>query len=207
MHSIVPHHARPLLSILPAVPAVGVGVGAGGAGWGGWGGETDPNNQPQPYDPWTPAQCNAYAQQMAQAGCNVRTLPVLTTNGRGSGGGDFVPDFLVRPFSPAVALGFGGIFKEACNTHDRCYGSTWSTKDQCDSALEYNMVVDAQRNIPSALHPLFAFATTGQAHAYRLTLQWEQYFPWNTSKNVCNSAQSDAQCRDSAADFRAYGCQ
>lgn len=185
----------------------GGGWGGGGGYGGGWGGETDPSNQSDPPPAvWSAAQCAAFAQQQAQQGCNVNNPPQLMTNGCGTYGGLFVPDFLVSPIQAAVALAFGPVFTDACNWHDYCYGSIHLSKNYCDTTLEGMMVAGARDAIPSVLYPIFQPAVMGQSFAYSRTLAWEQYFPWNTSQNSWNASQVEAQCRNDAIEYRSHGC-
>lgn len=127
-------------------------------------------------------------------------------NGCGTSGGFPVPDYLVSPVSPAVALAFGGIFRDACNAHDMCYSLLYRTKAQCDLMLEQDMIQTAQQQIPAVLRPVFASAVSGQSYAYSRTLLWEGIFPWNTSQSAFDAAQNDARCRMAAADFQWNGC-
>ena len=105
-----------------------------------------------------------------------------------------MPDFLVG------AAQFGPIFTNACNMHDRCYGTVGKTKAECDIALKEDMILQAEMEIPAALHLIYMPLARAQAAAYSQGLQWETIAPW-TSLPAFNTARDEAYCRSWASDY------
>ncbi|WP_199912400.1 hypothetical protein [Stenotrophomonas sp.] len=134
-------------------------------------------------------------------GCNVYNPPVLLVNGCGAVGGMPVPDFLVSPVSAGVAAGYGGIFTDACNAHDVCYGTVGKDKAACDAQLNEDMVAVGLANIPEPNKGFFMPYVQGQAWAYSKFLQWEYIQPW-TSGPAFNAAQDEAWCRKWSAEYQ-----
>jgi len=173
----------------------GYGGGGGGGGWGNDGNSGDPEREYQAR--W----CMDFPHEVWKYGCDIYSPPPLAVNGCGTAGGMPVPDFLVSPASPAVAAGFGAIFKAACDIHDRCYGTAGSNKKDCDEALYQDMVRAAESRIPGWLLPGFRPFIQGQAWAYSNFLQWETVMPW-TSVPAFNAAQDEGYCRKWAGEYR-----
>ena len=177
-----------------SVPGFG-GIGGGGGGWGNDGNSGDPEREYRAH--W----CSDFPSEVWKHGCDVYSPPQLAVNGCGTAGGMPVPDFLVSPVMAVVAAGMGGIFTDACDVHDRCYGTAGNQKSKCDEALYRDMVIGAESYIPAALLPAFRPYAHGQAWAYSKFLQWETVMPW-TSGPAFNAAQDQGYCRRWASEFR-----
>lgn len=172
------------------------GYGGGGGGWGNDGNSGDLERE------YTALWCqDAPTNFWEYYSCNLNSPPPLEVNGCGTAGGIPVPDFLIAPGAQAAAAAaFGGIFTEACNSHDRCYGTAGSTKSSCDNNLYNDMVAVAEERIPQAVKTVFIPFAQGQAWAYSKFLQWEYVAPW-TSNPAFNSAQDEALCRKWSSEY------
>ncbi|HYG04960.1 MAG TPA: hypothetical protein VD865_00930 [Stenotrophomonas sp.] len=173
----------------------GYGGAGGGGGWGNDGNSGDPEREYQAR--W----CMDFPHEVWKYGCDIYSPPPLAVNGCGTAGGMPVPDFLVSPVMPAVAVAMGTIFREACDVHDTCYGTPGANKAECDHALYRDMVELGERNTPAGLRAVFAPYLRGQAWAYSRFLQWESVSPW-TSAPAFNAAQDQAFCRRWSAEYR-----
>lgn len=94
----------------------------------------------------------------------VRSAP--STNGCGTEGGFPVPDTYV----------FGGItvsFVDACNQHDRCYGTLGTDRASCDSDLYYGMINACRQAIDLRfpINPLAYVRCAAQAGIYYVVLR------------------------------------
>ncbi|HVJ38485.1 MAG TPA: hypothetical protein VM687_11885 [Stenotrophomonas sp.] len=181
--------------VRPPISVPGFGGTGGGGGWGNDGNSGDPERENRAH--W----CMDFPHEVWKHGCEVTAPPPLVVNGCGTAGGMPVPDFLVSPVMAVVAAGMGGIFQEACDTHDRCYGTAGANKNICDDALYQDMVRQGQQKIPAALVPVFLPHIRGQAWAYSRFLQWETVMPW-TSGPAFNAAQDQGFCRKWAIEYR-----
>ena len=120
-------------------------------------------------------------------------------NGCGAEGGADVPDFFVG------APQFGPVFTDACDSHDRCYGTLGASKAQCDSNLNADMIASADAKIPEPYRTLYGPQVAAQAWAYSQALQWEAIAPF-TSVPAFDGAQWEASCRGLSADAHEVGC-
>lgn len=125
--------------------------------------------------------------------CDANNPPPLIQNGCGSASFD-VPDFLVSTSHPIEAAGYGGVFTDACNKHDVCYGTVWTTKEGCDTRLREDMVASAKALIPPDRWPIFQAEVEGQAAAYSSGLQWGPVQAF-ISGPVFDQAKTEATCR------------
>jgi len=180
--------------VRPPTLIPGYGGGGGGGGWGNDGNSGDPEREYQAT--W----CMDFPHEVGKYGCDVYSPPPLTVNGCGASAGTPVPDFLLSPVNPGVAASFGGIFAEACNRHDSCYGTAGASKAVCDEALNRDMVNMGKEKISVPLVYLFDAAIRGQAWAYSRYLQWDWVLPWNSEQHF-NRAQDEGYCRKWAAEY------
>lgn len=175
--------------VTPPAITPGYGGGDGGGGWGNDGNSGDPERQ------YRAQWCMDFpSSTWENYGCDIYSPPTLAKNGCGTAGRIPVPDFLVSPVNTAIAVSFGGIFTEACNRHDECYGTAGNKKDTCDANLYNDMVATASLAIPGYLSGMFDPVIRGQAWAYSRFLQWEYVRP-RTSGPAFNKAQDEAWCR------------
>lgn len=185
--------------LFPPISGPGEGGGGGGGGWGGGDGSSNPRDEYSKMM-WC---ADAPVQTWDEHGCDLYHPPELEVNGCGTAGGVPVPDFLVAPGAlQAGAAAFGKVFKEACDVHDRCYGTHASDKHQCDERLREDMISQAQDKLGGAF-PVFGAFVVGQATAYARFLQWEWIEPW-TSQPAYDRSQIDAACRASSKSFKDY---
>ncbi len=181
--------------VRPPISVPGFGGIGGGGGWGNDGNSGDPEREYQAR--W----CMDFPHEVWKYGCELTSPPELAVNGCGTAGGMPVPDFLVSPVMAVVAAGMGGIFREACDLHDACYGTAGANKNTCDEALRHDMVGVGLRKTPAPLRAVFDPYIRGQAWAYARFLQWETVGPW-TSNPAFNTAQDEGYCRKWSAEYR-----
>lgn len=172
-------------------------------GWGGAGGGGGSFDNTTTYGPQDPQLICAGLMENPAPNCNANNPPPLIQNGCGSASVD-VPDFLVSFTNPAAAATYGGIFTEACNKHDACYGSAGLLKNFCDTDLRNNMIATAKA-ILGANYPLFQSDVEGQANAYAAGLQWGPIATF-ISGPAYDAAQAEGNCRSWSGAVR-FSCK
>lgn len=164
-----------------------------GGGWGG--GQSDPNSEGD----YIQANCGPWWDDARSIGCDLRSPPPLTVNGCGAEGGADVPDFLIG------AVQLGPVFREACNTHDQCYGTLGADKAQCDANLQNDMIAAARESIPEPHFSFYRLNVEAQAWAYSNALRWESIEPF-TSNPAFDEGQRQASCRHLSDGARQSWC-
>lgn len=166
----------------------------GGSGGDGDGGDTTTT-------PDEAALCSAISE-LAPIGCNLQNPPVLTTNG--CGGGVFaaaVPDYLMINGVPVYQL--GPIFRNACNDHDRCYGTYLMGKNACDDQLGVDMVEYARSQMSSTQWLFYRLPVRVQAMGYSNSLQTSVLW---ISSGLYDTAQKNGACRSYSTQAKENGC-
>lgn len=141
--------------------------------------------------------------EAAVDGCDIRNPPLLAVDGCGSGWtAGIVPDYLWVNGLPATSL--GPIFTEACNMHDRCYGTYGRDKDQCDLQLYNDMIAYAQTSISAAQWGYYAPHVKNQAELFASSLH--DGIASGASKNAYLNAQGQGLCRNAHDVAKSLGC-
>lgn len=141
----------------------------------------------------------------APPGCDLRNPPQVEVNGCGSRGSEAIPDYLISPVLPVVAVSFGGIFKPACDAHDMCYSNLGVSKDLCDEQLRIGMIDEAKRRMSPIQYATFAPFVEAQAVAYSRSLRWE-WVQARFSGPAFDDAQRLSLCRNLAGGARGNLC-
>jgi len=170
--------------------------------WGSDGGGSGSYDNTTTYGPEDPQMICADLKENPAPNCNADNPPQLVVNGCGSATVD-VPDFLVSFFKPLPAASYGGIFTEACNKHDVCYGSWGQPKSSCDADLKNDMI-QAAKTVLGIGYPAFQVEVEGQAWAYSTGLAWGPIQAF-ISQPAFDSAQAEGQCRSYAGSVQ-YFC-
>lgn len=130
----------------------------------------------------------------APEGCNIANPPTLTTNGCGGGPtAGIVPDSLVLVDDGAVSIAFPGLFSNACDRHDRCYGTHPGNKGDCDAALANDMLTSARNTIPPIMWRRYGSTVMNQINGYGAF--FDSSVGTSISMVFFNSAQSEGLCR------------
>ena len=148
------------------------------------------------------AECDAIAAKVSGS-CDLKNPPLMVTNGCGSGvTTNLVPDFLSVYGVPVLRL--GPIFEGACNMHDICYGTYFSSKEACDLSLNTNMIKLARLRMTDAQWTTYGPFVKLQALGYSAGLQAP--FIDGISGEAFNQAQLDGACRVYSGKAKAAGC-
>ena len=148
------------------------------------------------------ALCNAISA-LVSAECDLKNPPVLTVNGCGGGtSANLVPDYLLVNGVPVVRL--GAIFSEACNEHDRCYGTYLFDKEECDASLTLDMIDFAKARMSSVQWLFYQVHVRVQAMNYGAVLQQAPIKA--IADGLFASAQAEGACRAFAKNAKEAGC-
>lgn len=184
--------------------------------WGGQGPLTNDGNSGTSYFARVPSQadlCYAYLASWPE-GCDRYNNPAqLIVNGCGKPGGFPIPDSLVvlddtyDSSLAAEAASFGNVFTAGCNLHDQCYAtySADSNKQECDEALEQDMVDSARAMIPTSRWTAFELNVKAQAYAYSKGLAWG-LIELIVSNAAYQVGQKEGKCRYYAANTNLLNC-
>lgn len=139
----------------------------------------------------------------APEGCDVTRPPELATNGCGGGPtAGIVPDSLVIASGNQISMGFPGLYTDACNRHDTCYGTHPGDKRACDDALVSNMINAARDAIPPIVWQRYGAGIMDQINGYGAFFR--SSIGTQVSMVFFNGAQEEDICRNYSDAVRMY---
>lgn len=182
-------------AIIPSDPYSSTG-GSGGTGY--YGAASTFDDSAYNYDddsfpvPEAPACEDLYAS--APDDCDLANPPVLTTNGCGGGPtAGIVPDSLVLVDDGSIWIGYPGLFSNACNRHDKCYGTHPGDKTTCDDTLMSDMLDSARNQISPIVWQRYGASIMNQINGYGAFFR--SSVGGDISMIFFNSAQKEDVCR------------